>query len=102
MSEVNMPPITERRRGIQFDLTINVSSIVAIVVFGWGGFWWLNTTLTGLNNRLIVLETAESSRKEQNALQLAHQAARDAEQRQQMNYLMQRVDALKDAVVKKN
>lgn len=97
-----MPPIAERRRGVQFDLTINVSIILTICVLAWGGFWWLNNSLTGLNNRLIVLETAEASRKEQNTLQLAHQAARDAEQRQQMNYLMQRVDALKDAVVKKN
>lgn len=97
-----MPNIPERRSGWVFDKTINTPTIITILMIAFGGFNYFAATISNQDKRITVLESSEVMRKEQIALQAAQQAARDAEQRQQMNYLVQRMDALKDAVLKKN
>lgn len=97
-----MPNIPERRSGWVFDKTINTPTIITILMIAFGGFNYFATTISNQDKRITVLESSEVMRKEQIALQAAQQAARDSEQRQQMNYLVQRMDALKDAVLKKN
>lgn len=98
MKQVDMAGFQERRSGWQFDKTINMPTVLSIAAMALAMFSWGSKT----DSRLTALETSELARKESMAAQIASQAARDAEQRQDFRELRARMDALKDAVSKKN
>lgn len=90
--------IPERRSGWVFDKTINIPTIWGFVlafcaIVGWGG---------GVNTDIKLLYSENKALKEALASLTASQNAMTVEIRQEFRENRARMDAVKDALVKKN